>query len=652
MIISVIVRHYKIYKGINYVPISDGTNFSSILGENGAGKSSVLESLDCFFNKKPYTDWSINHEAKSEGITKDNSAYIIPVFLIKKDRLRKSLKNDLEQFNKAEKLSNYLWETNEKAKGTFYDDFYEHREKLKENYDTEDYFLLLVGKRYKENGCYFGSYHNKLVFINNEPFKEYDEAELQKYFEGFYEYIISHYSYLYIPVETDVQTYTKLETLEMQKLMDKNIQTEIEKAITTKTINQINGHLDKFVEDIESVLETYKYKGRFKNNLTMPDLVSKIIESYFSIKELNKKIPNSTKTIAVNELSSGEKRKALIDLAYSFLIKNSDRESNLILAIDEPESSLHISNCFEQFEKLIKIAKENHQILITTHWYGFLPIVTNGSATSINKNSDNKITTDFFSLSNFREFIKQEKEKHKKLKIKGVLPIDYRIKSYNDLVQSIIISIIQEQPYNWIICEGSSEKTYFSSFFKNEIQNKKLRILPVGGYDEVVKIYNYLLGPFKDSDYDKKGKIICLIDTDANRVDIRPDNSHKNLIFKRLVFNKNDNKILHNVDSDLTIETTIEDSLDSKTFIKTLQFFQEGHSELKPLLVENNINSNSVYSKNALDLRDSEKETLKTFFNKEKGSYKLIFSNKYLELFNEEPVKIDWIEELKLIINN
>ena len=103
----------------------------------------------------------------------------------------------------------------------------------------------------------------------------------------------------------------------------KNIQTEIEKAITTKTINQINGHLDKFVEDIESVLETYKYKGRFKNNLTMPDLVSKIIESYFSIKELNKKIPNSTKTIAVNELSSGEKRKALIDLAYSFLIKNS-----------------------------------------------------------------------------------------------------------------------------------------------------------------------------------------------------------------------------------------------------------------------------------------------------------------------------------------
>lgn len=652
MIVSVIVRHYKIYKGINYVPISDGTNFSSILGENGAGKSSVLESLDCFFNKKPYTDWSINHEAKSEGITKDNSPYILPVFLIKKDRLRKNLKNDLEQYTKAEKLSNYLWETSEKSKGTFYDEFYEHREKLKEEFSPEDYFLILVGKRYKENGCFFGSYHNKLIFINEETFKEYEETELQKYFEGFYEYIISHYSFLYIPVETDVQTYTKLETLEMQKLMDKNIQTEIEKAITIKTINQINGHLDKFVEDIEGVLESYKYKGRYKNSLTMPDLVSKIIESYFSIKELNKKIPNSTKTIAVNELSSGEKRKALIDLAYSFLIKNNDRESNLILAIDEPESSLHISNCFEQFEKLIKIAKENHQILITTHWYGFLPIVTNGTAKSINKNFDNKITTDFFSLSNFREFIKQEKEKHKKQKVKGVLPIDYRIKSYNDLVQSIIISLIQEEPYNWIICEGSSEKIYFESFFKGEIQNKKLRILPVGGYDEVVKIYNYLLGPFKDSDYDKKGKIICLIDTDANRVDIKPDNNHKNLLFKRLVFNKTDNKILFNVDSDLTIETTIEDSLDSENFVKTLQFFQKEHIELQVLLDERNVNLNSVYSKNALDLRDSEKDVLKKFFNKEKGRYKLIFAKKYLEIFEENSININWVEEIKQIINN
>lgn len=654
MIVSLIVRHYKIYKGLNYIPLSDGTNFSSILGENGAGKSSVLESLDCFFNKKPFTDWSINFEAKAEGTSGDNSPHVLPIFLIKKNKLRNTYKVDQDLFKKANQLSDYLWNTSDNKNIETIKEFYQQRDSLKSKFDPSEYLLILVGRKYKSNDCYFGSYQNTLSFINENTHIKYDEKELEDYFSGFYDYIISHYSYLYIPVETDVQTYTKLETQDMQKLMDKNIQIEIENAITTKTIKTINVHLDKFVEDIEGVLETYKYKGKFKNSLTMPDLVSKIIESYFSIKELNKKIPNSTKTIAVNELSSGEKRKALIDLAYSFLKKNSDRTTNLIIAIDEPESSLHISNCYEQFEKLIEIAKENHQVLITTHWYGFLPIVTRGTATSINKGLDNKITTDFFSLSNFREFIKQEKEKHKKVKIKGPLSIDYRIKSYNDLIQSVIISIIQETPYNWIICEGSSEKIYFENFFKQEITEKKLRILPVGGYEEVMKIYNYLLGPFKDSDYDKKGKIICLIDTDENRIDVDSVITNKNLYFKRLVFNKKDNTILHDVNSDLTTVTTIEDSLNSKIYIDTLKFFSNENDELKLLLEEKNINKESIYSKNALDLRDSEKDVLKVFFNKNFGSNKLNFAKKYIEISSEDTVtnKIEWVTELKKIINN
>lgn len=654
MIVSLIIRHYKIYKGINYIPLSDSTNFSSILGENGAGKSSILESLDCFFNKKPFSDWSINFEAKAEGSTGDNSPHIIPIFLISKDKLRNSYKADQDLYKKATLLSDYMWSTTDYKNIETIKEFYSHRDKLKAQINPDDYFLILVGRKYKSSECFFGSYQNSLSFINNNPHLKYDENELDEYFKGFYDYIISHYSYLYIPVETDVKTYTKLETQDMQRLMDKNIQNEIEKAITQKTIDQINAHLNKFVEDIESVLETYKYKGKFKNSLTMPDLVSKIIESYFSIKELNKKLPNSTKTIAVNELSSGEKRKALIDLAYSFVKKNSDRTSNLIIAIDEPESSLHINNCYEQFEKLIEIAKENHQILITTHWYGFLPIVTQGTATSINKGPDNKITTEFFSLSNFREFIKQEKEKLKKTKAKGSLSIDYRIKSYNDLIQSIIISIIQDPPYNWIICEGSSEKIYFENFFQKEIKENKLRILPVGGYDEVIKIYNYLLGPFKDSDYDKKGKIICLIDTDANRVDVDLVIPNKNLYFKRLVFNKKDNSILYDVNSDLTTETTIEDSLNSAIFLETLQLFTIDNEELVSLLLEKNINLESVYSKNTLDLRDSEKETLKAFFNKNYGINKLNFAKQYLKCSDESLIdnKIGWVEEIKKLISN
>ena len=67
-------------------------------------KSSILESFDCFFNKRPFTDWSINYEAKSEGISGNNSPYILPIFLISKDKLRNSLKADTEQYKKAEKI--------------------------------------------------------------------------------------------------------------------------------------------------------------------------------------------------------------------------------------------------------------------------------------------------------------------------------------------------------------------------------------------------------------------------------------------------------------------------------------------------------------------------------------------------------------------
>ena len=49
----------------------------------------------------------------------------------------------------------------------------------------------------------------------------------------------------------------------------------------------------------------------------------------------------------------------------------------VIIGIDEPENSLHITSCYEQFARLKKVS-QNAQVLITTHWYGFLPIVNKG----------------------------------------------------------------------------------------------------------------------------------------------------------------------------------------------------------------------------------------------------------------------------------
>jgi hypothetical protein len=649
MIVSLFLRHIRIFKGINFIPLSEGCGFSSLIGENGVGKSSVLESIDLAINKRSNSDWPINNEAKLEGgLGGSNSPFIAPIFLIKKSLLRQTKKEDSENFEKAVKLSNFFWNTRIKTKSSTLDEFYLHREQLKNKFSENKYLLILIGKKYNESGIYFGSYHS---FIGENIEQDRDgeyEIELQKLYKGFYDYIISHYSFIYIPVETDIQTYTKLETQDMQKLMNKNIQSAIENAIKPATLKQINKDLDNFVREIEGVLEVYEYKGHFKNNLTMPDLVSKIIEAYFSIKILNKKTDDGNKRLPVSELSSGEKRKALIDVAYSFLLKNDDRDSNIILAIDEPEVSLHISACYSQFEKLIKIGRKNHQILISTHWYGYLPIVSDGSATSIQKNESGDVTVKYYDLYNYREHITQARKS-----VRGPLPADYSIKSYNDLVQSIVSSVIQEKSYKWIICEGLSEKIYFEEMFKKEITENNFRILPVGSYKEVRKIYNLLCHPMQDTDYSIKGKVVCLIDTDKQRVEVDYKKSDT-LKFFRLI-NLDGKSNIVDVNSDLTSpETEIEDCLNPSIFYQALLEFSEEDIVLKNVLLGNVFNENSKTSASFIDLRETEKINLKNFFDGNDGFNKVRFAKKYTELMRTEyysnAPSLEWINSIKDIL--
>jgi hypothetical protein len=366
---------------------------------------------------------------------------------------------------------------------------------------------------------------------------------------------------------------------------------------------------------------------------------------------LNKKTENDSKRIPVSELSSGEKRKALIDVAYSFLLKNKDRKSNIILAIDEPEASLHISACYSQFEKLINISRLNHQIIVSTHWYGYLPIVTHGSATSIKKAEGNEITIEYFNLYNYREKLTQARRT-----IKGALPVDYSIKSYNDLIQSIVFSLIQEKPYNWIICEGLSEKIYFEEIFKKEIEENHLRVLPMGSYKEVKKVYNYLLSPIKDPDYKIKGKVICIIDTDIERVDVECE-TVKNLYFYRLLNSEKDGSTLVEVSSNLTSpQTEIEDCLNPHFFHETLLGFSEEYEEIERILSNSVFNEGARNSAEFLDLRESERKSIKSFFDGNEGYNKIRFAKKYVDAMKKGSSKytkpLNWTDEIKKRIKN
>lgn len=111
-----------------------------------------------------------------------------------------------------------------------------------------------------------------------------------------------------------------------------------------------------------------------------------------------------------------------MDIAYGFLTNHRENGDNLIIGIDEPECSLHMSACFEQFEKLYSISGICEQLIFTSHWYGYLPTVENGCTTTILK-TDSTHHFELYDLASYRE------EVRKKVKTSSPgMPFDIKIK--------------------------------------------------------------------------------------------------------------------------------------------------------------------------------------------------------------------------------
>ncbi|MGL5962866.1 MAG: ATP-dependent nuclease [Fusobacteriaceae bacterium] len=637
MIIGAYLRHIKAYKGITYIPIGFKYKFITYLGENGVGKSSILESLDCFFNNKNY---SINKSALNDGIyTKSNNPFISPIFIIKKEKITRSKKE-------FENLSNFFWDINIKDLATrtqsITKDFFCLRDELIDNnYKKETHYLLVVGEKANtKNGLHFGPFQNAIIdFFNKNTQKEnlhndeIEEISLNSYLpKNMLTELKNLYAFVYLPVELEAKSFTKIETIEMQKIFNKKIKSEIENALGNINLDRANGintKLSEFVNQIELTLNreyTYDSDNKRNKKLTKTDLVEKILEVYFQQRSLYKKDSKGNKKI--EELSAGEKRQTLINLVYAFLKTSGIREKSLIIAIDEPENSLHSSLCYDQFEKLKEISKEN-QILITTHWYGHLPIISEGYSHFI-EHSEDKITFDSIDLYNYRKDFKDN--------------FNFNLKSINDLVQSIFYSTLQTPPYTWIICEGISEKIYFEYFYQNEIQNKKLRILSMDGSKHVIRLFKYLQIPIsleiRERDF---GKIFCLIDTDSERSDYKP-NECQNLAFRRLCNKDLNITELISLNNGNTTPTDIEQSLNPIIFKETLEAL-DVEEKFKIKCIINHL-GNTSFTKNFrnLDLED--------YFKQDKGINKIIFAKKYIEILSSKSDPNGYIPKWIIKIKN
>lgn len=561
MIVGVILRHYKNYENMNFLPIIDNVKYkyTVYVGNNGVGKSGILESLDVVFNGR---EWNV-----TSGVKK-SEAYICPIFLIQKD----TIENHRDEY---QYLGNYFWNVDESINSNTRNtpallSFFENRNLLKSKYE-ETHYLIIAGIKINEKHAYFSTFNTDLVnkFSDNfniEKEKATDVLDVIK------DELYLRYNYLYIPVEQSLNELLRLENNEMQMLLNKNLLNEIEQILTKKQeglgnkpiVKQINEYLDRFIEQvnlaISTVDESYSFstEGSYKKSLTAKDIREKILEAYFPLRELKR---NGRK---ISQLSSGEQRKALIDVAYSILVANgsNNTEREIILAIDEPETSMHISNCFNQFMMLENLSKVyGKQVMLTTHWYGFLPITQFGNMHHILREDNHNVVLKSFDFYNYLEDRRN-------------YPDVIELKSMFDLATSILTYMRNKPEIKWIICEGSDDKIYLDSMFEEE----NVKILPVGGCGNVVKLFQLLYSPMteKDEVHFLEGKILFLIDTDlkfkqVNKPLTLSGEKNLNILIRRLQLENDEIKLIDPTLLNNTYEQTeIEDCLIPQVYYDSL----------------------------------------------------------------------------------
>lgn len=636
------MRHYKSYKATHFIPVTrSGKKLAIYIGANGVGKSAILDALDKYFNGGT---WSVNTSARADGGLggDDKVPFICPIFLVPKAKVThqavqhqmKRLHDGIVEFLDAEfqiPLTQPLQE------------FRRFAQELLKDFGS-DHYLIVVGKNFTDQGRIFlGPLERQQSIRDSLGLAE--DAHVTNELNKIEEFISNYYSYFYIPVEVDTSTYTKLEQQQIQKLLDDDILAAVATAIGKTTVRQINENLRVYLEEIHGHIESYRYKGTYRDQITIKDLTDKVFDAFFSTKVLHK--TSGGANIPVSGLSSGEKRQALIETIYSLLKRSAERKSQLIIAIDEPDASLHASACHDQFERVTSLSgltEPGAQVILTTHWYGFLPLARDGEAHSIS-NENGKLVISTIDLLSFRESVKELRKSSK-----GAIPADVTMKSLNDLVQSVFSAVMRDDPYNWIICEGLSDKLYIENFLGDLIREKKIRVLPVGGYADVARIHERLAVPMDEPEFREKikGKVVCLVDTDRESPTFK-STSAKNLHFKRLIYDaKKQDVVLLAADSNVrSPETAIEAALNPAIFCSVVKSISQSNSPRKVaaalVLSGSELNPLAKVSQDALDLKSSQIKKLAELF--ETGADKVDFARQYCNIADENS-RPNWAIEI------
>lgn len=564
MLIGCFIRGFKSFSKSEFVQLvlDPEEKYTSLLGQNGVGKSAVLESLNFLFHAEE--QWNFNKD-----LGKKDTNYVVGVFALNKEKIRKDFKGQKSILNGIVYMDEILSRISKSSQSMSSDVLLKFRKALND-FPTEKYFLVLAGLDAKREGT-FGP-------INKDMAKELDgkgvdEAEKNKIIDR----ILDYHEYIYVPAENIPEKLLHLENIKIQRLLKDNVSAEIESILRSSSggqnkatvidyiNNELTHYLDELNDDLLSNNSDYRFDTRDRKKKILPkDLISQIANAFF-----NKRRVFNKQNVQIDRLSSGEQKQAIIDIFSALLTKksqNSNDEDTLIFCIDEPEISQDYMNVYPQFERLEKLARlSGTQVIITTHWYGMLPVIDQGTLTSIYSGG----TSQSYSLFNMYDSQRKFKD-------------DYKLKSLYDLVNSIVAIARSESTENIILCEGGTDKLYLESY----LDENKVKVIPVGGKGNVVSMFGLLKASFQAIPGDDSSfRIICIIDSDYNGGYNPNLVEHSGEQVKLLRWNINENMDLQlcDVRSNMSniSDVSVEDILDPECFWNVLkEYFDKENSNI------------------------------------------------------------------------
>lgn len=348
---SLNIKNYKSFLDSGDIDVDN--NIFALIGQNNAGKSTVLDAIQCFF---PDCRKSIDDKDFHKNTTQD--VKIVIQFCDIDDEyienklfheLRIKAENKIKELRSKERIDE---DKINKEQEKFEIQYNEKLQELKEKYHINDQKVSIILIRPK-NG-------NKKYYFEDDTILS--EADLKKILPGL----------KVIPAIRDPKTESTAGTnsylKELIQMLDDSMETSITVNNTTIPYNEINtiiceesnNRCEKLSKEITNIYTNIIGSDRFMLQVKSEVNIARGTSYFTTLLDRDTNISNDI-------LNCGTGYQSMIILALlETYVKLSNKDKAYILIIEEPEVYLHPTLQRKMIETLIRISEFN-QVLFSTH---------------------------------------------------------------------------------------------------------------------------------------------------------------------------------------------------------------------------------------------------------------------------------------------